>query len=241
MREAFVGFDSAWGGHRAGAIAWAVFQDEVPEQTHLPRLVGFADAAEIIEDLQRKCDDVLVAIDQPIIVPNDTGERPVDGVADLLMRQLRSGALTANRTEPTVNIYLHGDEAPVWKFMSKIGSCEYFGITDGDDMRAFVDFEAAQEPLGTHVIEVYPALALAALNPIFIDRGSAARYDPENRRRPHPFSLNDWRSCVIPLPITANKPVFRGSRSGRGRWSRHGIRLEGPESSTRTKSMPHFA
>ena len=86
MKEAFVGFDSAWGGHRAGAISWAVFQDNDLEKAALPRLVGFADAAEIIEDLQRECDDVLVTIDQPIIVPNDLGGRPVDWVADAVMQ-----------------------------------------------------------------------------------------------------------------------------------------------------------
>ena len=210
MREAFVGFDSAWGGHKAGAIAWAVFQDEVPEKMRLPHLVGFADAAEIVEDLRRKCDNVLVAIDQPIIVPNDKSCRPVDVVADALMQRLNSRALTANRTEPEINIYLHGKEAPVWKFMSKIGPCEYFGITDSDDTCAFVDFEATHHPPGTHVIEVYPALALAALNPVFMDRGSAARYDPENRRRPHPFSLNDWRSVCNTVVYCAEQTGLQG-------------------------------
>lgn len=194
MKEAFVGFDSAWGGHRAGAIAWVVFHDEVPEKAPPPRLVGFADAAEIIEDLQRECDDVLVAIDQPIVVPNDRCNRPVDDVGDSLMQHLNSSALKANRTEQGRgfnNIYLHGNEAPVWRFMSKIGPCEYFGRTDTDDNRAFVNFEAAQIPAGnTHVIEVYPALALAALNPIFMDRESAARYDPQG----YAFDRDDWET-----------------------------------------------
>ena len=75
--------------------------------------------------------------------------------------------------------------------MSRIGPCEYSGRTDEEDHRAFVNFHA----LGNiHVIEVYPALALAALNPVFMDRKSAARYDLENRQKPHPFSLEDWRS-----------------------------------------------
>ena len=211
MKEAFVGFDSAWGGHRAGAIAWAIFQDEVPENTPPPSLVGFADAAEIIEDLQRECDDVLVAIDQPIIVPNDLGERPVDTVADAFMQQLNSTALKANRTEPQVNIYLHGDEGPVWKFMRKIGPSGYFGRTNTNcsGIRAFVDFEVAHTPSGdTHVIEVYPALALPALNPIFMERGSAARYDPQSRNLGYPFSLEDWqlvcetvRDCAADLDL----------------------------------------
>ncbi len=201
MKEAFVGFDSAWGGHRAGAMAWIVFQGEVLEKWTLPRPVGFADAAEMIEELQRECDDVLVAIDQPIIVPNDFGSRPVDVVADSLMQHLNSRALIANRMERGQgfnNLYLHGNEGPIWKFMSKIGPSEYSGRTDCDDSRAFVDFQAAQiaqiSEGTTRVIEVYPALALAALDTIFMDRGSAARYNPENRQRPYPFSLDDWKS-----------------------------------------------
>ena len=193
MKEAFVGFDSAWGGHRAGAMAWVVFQGEVLEKWTLPRPVGFADAAEIIEELQWECDDVLVAIDQPIIVPNDSGSRPVDVVVDSLMQHLKSSALIANRTEKGKgfnNLYLHGNEAPIWKFMSKIGPSGYSGRTDCDDRRDFVDFQTARISAGTtRVIEVYPALALAALDTMFMDRGSAARYDPENYR----FSLEDWK------------------------------------------------
>jgi predicted RNase H-like nuclease len=182
-------------------MAWVVCQDQVPEKCVLPRLVGFADAAEIIEDLQRECDDVLVAIDQPIIVPNDVGRRPVDCIADSVMQHLKSSALRANRTERGEgfnNTYLHGNEAPIWKFMSRIGPCGYSGTTDRDDKGAFVDFQAAQMPTDdrthrTHVIEVYPALALTALNPIFMCRGSTARYDPENYGGRHRFSLHDWK------------------------------------------------
>ena len=219
MKEAFVGFDSAWGGHRAGAIAWAVFEDEVPKKAPPPCLVGFADAAEIIEDLQRECDDVLVAIDQPIVVPNDIGSRPVDDAVDSLMQHLKSRALKANRTEQkkgTVtqrgydNKYQLGDEAPVWKFMSKIGPCGYFGKTDTDDKRAFVDFQAAKIVTGnTHVIEVYPALALAALNPKFMDRESAARYDPEHRWGNYPFSLDDWKSVCSAVADCADQSCLQ--------------------------------
>ena len=198
MKEAFIGFDSAWGGHKAGAVAWAVFEEKVPVKEPAPRLVGYADAAEVIEELQRECDHVIIAIDQPIIVPNDADARPVDYVANSLKQHLNSGALDANRTEGW-NRYLHGDEAPIWNFMSKIGPCEYSGRTDvvdacAEDRRVFVDFETAQiATRGTQVIEVYPALALPALNPIFTERCSEARYDPQSRNRRHPFNLEDWR------------------------------------------------
>ena len=99
MKVAFVGFDSAWGVNNIGAIAYAVFHDKVLVKALTPRVADFADAAEIIKILQRKCDHVLVAIDQPIIVPNDLEQRPVDSVVDAVMKQLNSSALKANRTE----------------------------------------------------------------------------------------------------------------------------------------------
>ena len=202
MKEAFIGFDSAWGGHNAGAVAWAVFENKEPVKERAPFLVGYADAAEVIEELQRECDRVIIGIDQPIIVPNDADARPVDYVADSLMQHLNSGVLKANRTEKGKgfnNRYLHGDEAPIWIFMSKIGACKYSGRTDvvdacAEKRRVFVDFETAQiATRGIQVIEVYPALALPALNPIFTERGSAARYDPQSYKGPHRFNLEDWR------------------------------------------------
>ena len=249
MKEAFVGFDSAWGGHRAGAMAWVVFQNEFPDKCALPRLVGFADAAEIIEDLQRECDDVLVAIDQPIIVPNDVGSRPVDCIADSVMQHLKSSALRANRTERGEgfnNTYLHGNEAPIWKFMSRIGPFGYSGTTDRDDKGAFVDFQAAQMPTDdcthrTHVIEVYPALALTALNPIFMCRGSTARYDPENYGGGTGFLYMTGNSCAVLSLVVRTTLIFRKSRSGQRRWNSRGFHPEGLESSTRTRSMPRCA
>ena len=64
MKEAFVGFDSAWAGEKAGAISYAVFRETNLERVSLPRVADFADAAGIIEDLQGECDDVLVC-DRP--------------------------------------------------------------------------------------------------------------------------------------------------------------------------------
>ena len=186
MKEAFVGFDSAWAVRNSGAIAYAVFDVENPEES-LPQLADFADASRIINGLKQECDDVLVAIDQPIIVPNLDPSRPVDLVARSLMSRLRSAAQSASRNQGP----MFGDNAPVWRFISRIGPPHYVGrTTDLADNRAFVDFESAQDAADqTHLIEVYPALALPAQEPHFMDRGRAARYNPH---RPN-FSLNDWQ------------------------------------------------
>ena len=129
MKEAFVGFDSAWAGHTHGAIAYAVFQDKTLEEEGLPQLSDFSDAANIIKKLQKDCVDVLVAIDQPIIVPNEWGTRPVDSVAKSFMGQFRSAAQHANRSEPKIKEAMFGDDAPVWRFVGRIGDSEYLGKT----------------------------------------------------------------------------------------------------------------
>ena len=181
MKEAFVGFDSAWAGNRQGAIAYAVFQENDVETAPPPHLADFADAARIIKNLQGECRAVLIAIDQPIIVPNCTTSRPVDRVAGSLMRQLGSAAQPANQCgKPS----LFGDGAPVWKFINRIKPP---GMTSKD----FKDFEAAKIATGTtRLIETYPALALPALNSVLWDRKSVARYNPDKKDK---FCPNDWR------------------------------------------------
>ena len=186
MKEAFVGFDSAWAVRNSGAIAYAVFDVENPEES-LPQLADFPDASRIINRLEQECDYVLVAIDQPIIVPNLDPSRPVDLVARSLMSRLRSAAQSASRNQGP----MFGDNAPVWGFISRIGPLHYVGrTTDLADNRTFVDFESARNAADqTHLIEVYPALALPALEHEFMDRRRAARYNPQ---RPN-FSLDDWQ------------------------------------------------
>ena len=97
MNEVFVGFDSAWAERNRGAISYAVFRSGVLEKAEKPQPSSFLNAAEIINKLQKECHDVLVAIDQPIVVPNHCGSRSVDRVAASLMSQLYSGVRPANR------------------------------------------------------------------------------------------------------------------------------------------------
>ena len=197
--EALVGFDSAWGVNKSGAIAYAVFDGDHLETTSLPQVADFPDAARLINKLRRECDYVLVAIDQPIIVPNPNGSRPVDLVARSLMSRLRSAAQSASRNrEP-----LFGDNAPVWGFISRIGPPHYAGwTTDLAENQEFVNFEAARDAADqTHLIEVYPALALPALETVFMLRAGAARYNPE---RPN-FSLADWRLVCGAVALWGNQ------------------------------------
>ena len=129
---------------------------------------------------------MLVAIDQPTIVPNQTGSRPVDGVARPLMGRLRSAVQSASRSKTP----LFGDNAPIWKFANDICPSSYLGKEGEGVSNSLVDFEAAKTATGQiHLIEVYPALALPAMQPAFMERQSAPKFDPKKRKK---FSLADW-------------------------------------------------
>ena len=173
MREAFIGFDSAWAGKVPGGIVWATFEDQHLAAFVEPRLAGFNDAAQIIDTLRSECDYVLVAVDQPTVVPNETGSRPVDGVARGLISKLGSGVQPANRGKQA----MFGSNAPIWRFLERLGASENPPV-------------ARTSTHGLHLIEVFPALALPALEPEILQRGRAAHYNPATKKT---FSRNDWR------------------------------------------------
>ena len=215
MKEAFavVGFDSAWSVKNKGAICYAIYEHGLPPEVSLPQTASFDDAARIVGDLKERCDEVLVAIDQPIIVPYSTTGRPVDTVVKSFMGKLRSAAQSAMRSGRGQQSAMFGDSAPVWKFISDVGACEYAGKT-GHAGGGIVNFEAAKPSTGRtgiHLIEVYPALALAALEPGLMEHRHnrsgkwirwAARYNPTRRRT---FSVADWQLVCNTVVGCANQ------------------------------------
>ena len=172
MREAFVGFDSAWTGKVPGGITCATFEGGRLHAFLEPKPACFEGAARIIERCRDECGHVLVAIDQPTLVPNETDTRPVERVAASLVSKLGGGVQPAYRGKRA----MFGPDAPVWRFLDRLGARE--------------NPPAARTAThGLHLMEVFPALALPALAPAIMTRGCAARYNPENRH----FSLSDWK------------------------------------------------
>lgn len=192
MREVFVGFDSAWTGKSPGGIVYATFEQDRLHCLPDPELVCFDKAAQIIKRLRNECQYVLVAIDQPTLVPNCTGMRPVERVAASLISRLRSGVQPANRGKRE----MFGPDAPIWKFLECIGARE-----NPPSART------AKE--GLHLMEVFPALALPALEPAIMERKRAARYNPKNKN----FSLRDWKLVASAVRCHADalhlKPLSR--------------------------------
>lgn len=198
MREAFVGFDSAWSGKYKGGLAWASFDGSTIE-CHGPQPADFKEALSEIQRIEQDHDYLLVAIDQPTIVPNQAGSRPVDGVARSLIRGRLDSAVQPARRD---NEAMFGKGAPIWDFIAH--------LEDGQrDRRAIRQnpHAARTEPTGSFLIEVYPALTLPAWLPVTLTRerppksiggerlsgsqpvGYAARYNPD----PKTFTLGDWR------------------------------------------------
>lgn len=214
ISEAFVGFDSAWAGKDPGGIAAATFSQDRLLETRLPEPACFDHAAAIVEELASTHDYVLVAIDQPTVVPNQSGSRPVDRVAASLISRLRGGVQPANRGKTrsgrTIQskVRMFGLDAPIWQFLQRLGAMQ-----DPPKARSVAS--------GRHLIEVFPALALPALEPAILRRKRAARYNPANRRR---FSRPDWR--LVSLATSRHADALR--LNALSQWARNLAELPKP-------------
>lgn len=141
-----------------------------------PLLADFDEALSFINDLTERHDYGLVAVDQPTLVPNQTGCRPVDRVAASLISRMGGGVQPANRSKRL----LFGDEAPFWRFKRNLGARES-------------PEESRSAGRGVFLIEVFPALALAGFRPSFAQRLGGPKYNPANRRR---FRIKDWCKVI---------------------------------------------
>lgn len=168
MRSAFVGFDSAWGGKAEGGICTAIFDGGRLERFCTPEPASFDHATATIEQCRHDADYTLVAIDQPTMVPNAVGMRPVEKVA----QALKTGVQPANLRKE-----LWWPRAPIWTFLDNLCANE-------DPRRARSDAD------GLHVIEVFPGLALPALVGALdhTTKSKNFRYNPIKSN----FAVEDW-------------------------------------------------
>lgn len=173
------GFDSAWTDQNLGAICAISFDRQGHCKFYEPRSANFDEARMFIEETRRDHAFSLVAIDQPTVVPNAEGSRPVDRVAASLISYVGGGVQPANRSKAN----MFGDGAPIWGFLS--------------ESKAVQDpFQARAANSGHFLIEAFPALALPALRACFAQRKGAPKYNPANKKK---FRLEDWQSvsCVV--------------------------------------------
>lgn len=198
------GFDSAWTDRIKGAICSISFDARGGHSFNPPLLVSFEEALNIINDRSQDIPLSLVAIDQPTIVNNPTGSRPVDKIAASLISFVGGGVQPANRSK----VAMFGDQAPIWTFKDKLGASD--------------DPEHAQTSIkGTFLIEVFPALSLTAWNPKFAQRLGAPKYNPANRCK---FKPDDW--CAVLSTITQTATAL--GLSSIADWTRASSNNEAP-------------
>jgi predicted RNase H-like nuclease len=171
-----IGFDSAWTSNNHGAIVGLVRKrDGTFRELGLPQIANFTEAAAAICDWQRsECPEAtIVLLDQPTIVRNAMGQRPVENLVSSPVGLRYGGIQPAN----TSRVEMFGRKAPVWQFVEQFGGA-------ANPMRQIAD---------SQVFETYPVLALIALGWVLPDKrvtGRLPKYNPERRKT---FSIDDWR------------------------------------------------
>lgn len=172
--DIYIGFDSAWTNtpKAPGAICAVGIENGHPPRFHTPELVSFDQALTFIQKVRSDSGATLVALDQPTVVPNLTSMRPVERAAASLVSWLGGGVQPSNRGR----VGMFDDAAPIWRFLSELKAEEK-------------PEQARSAHRGLHLIEVFPALALASLDDAFFGRRRAPKYNPIRNT----FRLCDWK------------------------------------------------
>jgi predicted RNase H-like nuclease len=171
-----VGFDSAWTAINSGALVGVLhFEDGTFHGLGAPQIVDYREAEGVILKWQAEQlpTATIVLLDQPIIVKNAAGQRPVENIVGSPVSRRYGGMQPAN----TAREEMFGKEAPVWPFLTRFG-----GPAD------------PLEPVAeTRVFETYPVLAMIALGWILRDSRAAGRLPKYNPARKKNFSISDWQ------------------------------------------------
>jgi predicted RNase H-like nuclease len=171
-----VGFDSAWTPTKSGALVGIVhFDDGTFHDLGEPQTADYQKAEGVIRKWQaeRAPSATIVLLDQPTIVKNPRGQRPVEKIVGSPISLRRGGMQPAN----TARDEMFGENAPVWPFLTRFGG-------PANPLAQIAD---------TRVFETYPALALIALGWMQQDSRPAGRLPKYNPARTKTFSISDWQ------------------------------------------------
>jgi predicted RNase H-like nuclease len=180
-----IGFDSAWTDQAKapGAVCAVEIDGDGTRRFDPPFLARFDEAADFIEKKNARFDKCFVCIDQPTIVPNPSGGRPVERVAASIISFVGGGVQPASRARAS----MFGDDAPIWRFKKRLAA--------SDDVLSSVGAKS-----GLFIAEVFPALALISFGPQFFTRKGAPKYNPGNKRT---FKIGDWHAVCATVANTA--------------------------------------
>lgn len=182
MKTLIIGFDSAWTARKKGAIVAVVAQTsaETPTQTYKllqsPLIVDWAGALEQVRTWinSHKPDLTKIYIDQPTIVKNASGQRPVENIVGSLISYHYGGMQPSSLKRDD----MFGPAAPITSFINALSA----------------DVNMHAPAASIHIVETYPALSIIGkgwLNPVEVsERANLPKYNPDNRNK---FSLYDWQ------------------------------------------------
>lgn len=176
MNTLLVGFDSAWTPTNSGAIVGVLRADDGTfRELGSPQVVDYLQAECSILEWQdkQKSAATIVLLDQPTIVKNASGQRPVENLVGSPVSLRYGGMQPANTTKKE----MFGKDAPVWQFLTRFGG--------------------PANPLGplsgTWVIETYPVLTMIALGWTLQDSRPTGRLPKYNPTRKKTFTIRDWK------------------------------------------------
>ncbi len=172
--DVYIGFDSAWTDNpkAPGAICAVAINSGCLQRFHAPQLASFDNALAFIQKVRSTNGVTLIALDQPTVVPNWTGMRPVERVAASLVSWIGGGVQPSNRGR----LGMFCNASPIWRFLTELKAVE-------DPEQARIAAE------GLFLMEVFPALALASMDAGFFGRLGGPRYNPGRRKT---FRIDDW-------------------------------------------------
>ena len=180
MATLLVGFDSAWTPNNSGALVGVLrAEDGALQELGPPKIADFRRAEDVIlrwQD-QHSPTSTLVLLDQPTVVNNAAGQRPVENLVASPV-SLRYGGVQPANTERKE---MFGEQAPVWRFLARFG-----GPAD-----------PLESTTGTQVLETYPTLAMIALGWTLPDSRPTGRLPKYNPARNKTFSKSDWRHVCL--------------------------------------------
>lgn len=177
-RRVYSGFDSAWTGNNLGACA-SIIEEDGRLTLEGPFNVSFGEALTRLKKHNIPGTYHLLAIDQPLIVPNATGKRPVERAVSHLVGHCGGGVQPSNRGKAN----MFGSNAPIWSFLQNFGG----------------DLDPARSPnqsQGIFVIEVFPAIGNLGLIDKYFTRRRMPKYNPDRRNT---FSIDDWKDLCAEI------------------------------------------
>jgi predicted RNase H-like nuclease len=186
------GFDSAWGRSargafasiRSGAAGWSLLG---------PASVDWREVYDVTREYCAGASAHIIAVDQPLIVRNATGSRPVEAAVRPTIGRFGGAVQPASHARAE----LFGPAAPIWEFLANVGGA--------------IDPDRVPHAYGERFLfEVFPALGNLGLFRDSYARGRCFKYNPDNDT----FSITDWRAiCQATAMAFAALPCCQAAKA----------------------------